>query len=302
MNERFHYFITDADQELPIKELLKRRLGISSRLIRKLKQGDWVTLNGKPAKLFEKGSTGDKVAFTIPEETSGFEPEAIFIDVLYEDQDLLAINKQPGYVVHPTKGHPGHTIANGLMKRMLDRGESYKIRFINRLDMDTSGVLLIGKNSHTQDDVSKQGSRGSVRKEYIAVVKGVPDQAEGRIDLPVGKPIDDKVMRAVIPEGDASVTRYRLLENFGKKYSLLSLRLETGRTHQIRVHLSHLGHPVVGDHLYGGSDVRKIERQALHAALLEFDHPVTGKRLTIEAPLPSDMEALLQQLRAEYTK
>ena len=302
MKERFHYFITDADQELPIKELLKRRLGISSRLLRKLKQGDWVTLNGKPAKLFEKGFAGDRVAFTIPEETSGFEPESIPIDVLYEDQDLLAINKQPGYVVHPTKGHPGHTIANGLMKRMLDREESYKIRFINRLDMDTSGVLLIGKNSHTQDDVSKQGSRGTVRKEYVAVVKGVPERTEGTIDLPVGKPIDDKVMRAVMPEGDASVTHYRVQETFGKDYSLLSLRLETGRTHQIRVHLSHLGHPVVGDHLYGGSDIRRIERQALHAVLLEFDHPVSGERLSIEAPFPSDLKALLQQLRSEYNR
>lgn len=302
MKERFYYFITDADQELPIKELLKRRLGISSRLLRKLKQGDWVTLNGKPAKLFEKGSAGDRVSFTLPEEISGFEPESIPIDVLYEDQDLLAINKQPGYVVHPTKGHPGHTIANGLMKRMLDREESYKIRFINRLDMDTSGVLLIGKNSYAQDDVSKQGSRGSVRKEYVAVVKGVPERTEGTIDLPVGKPIDDKVMRAVMPEGDASVTHYRVKETFGKDYSLLSLRLETGRTHQIRVHLSHLGHPVVGDHLYGGSDIRRIERQALHAALLELDHPVTGERLSIEAPFPTDLEALLQQLRSEYNR
>ena len=297
MNERYQYIIKNEDTELPIKELLKRRLGISSRLLRKLKDGDRVYLNGRKVKLFERGRTGEKITVVLPEESSGFPPEPIPIDVIYEDPDLLAINKQPGFVVHPTKGHPCHTIANGLMKYMLDRGDNYKIRFINRLDRDTTGILLIGKNSHCQDDFARQASEGRVEKKYIAIVKGLVMQEKGIIDLPVGKPVDDQIKRAVIPDGYPSITHYRVLERFEKGYTLVRISLETGRTHQIRVHMSHIGHPVLGDVLYGGEAVRLIERQALHAEQLHFQHPITGDRLSLHAPLPEDMENLLHLLR-----
>ncbi len=293
MNERYQYTIKDEDAELPVRAILKRRLGISTRLLRKLKEGDLVYIDGRQVKLFERGKAGERITVHLPEEISGFDPEPIPVDVIYEDPDLLAINKQPGFVVHPTKGHPNHTIANGLMKYMLDKGDSYKIRFINRLDMDTTGVLLIGKNSHCQDDFSKQ----TAEKKYLAVVKGLVVQDRGTIDLPIGKPVDDLVKRAVIPDGYPSVTHYEVLERFEKGYSLVRLRLETGRTHQIRVHLSHIGHPVVGDVLYGGEAVWLIERQALHAEELSFRHPITGERLSLYAPLPEDMERLLSLIR-----
>lgn len=303
MQERFRHIISEVEQELPFKELLKRRFHLSSRLLRKLKQADdLVRCNGRPVKLYEKGRAGDILTLDVPEETSGFDPEPIPIRVLYEDADILVIDKQPGLVVHPTKGHPAHTIANGLMYRMLERGERYKIRFVNRLDMDTSGVLLVGKHSHAQDDFARQAGEGRVAKEYIALVKGLPAPTEGTIDLPVGKPVDEQVRRAVIPEGDPSVTRYRTLETFGRAYALLALELLTGRTHQIRVHLSHIGHPVAGDHLYGGSDPFLIERQALHASRLSFDHPATGRRITVEAPLPDDIAAVLERLRKAGNK
>lgn len=297
MGNTFKYIIKKEDKELQIKELLKRRLGLSSRLLRKLKKDDYVCLNGKPIMMFEKGIVGEEITVSLPKESSGFEPQPIPIDVIYEDNDLLLVNKQPGYVVHPTKGHPNNTIANGIMQYMIDRGESYKIRFINRLDMDTTGVLLIGKNSHCQDDFARQVDRGSVVKKYIAVVNGIVNEDVGKIDEPIGKPIDDKVRRAVISNGSPSVTHYRVLERFKKQYTLIELTLDTGRTHQIRVHMAHIGHPIVGDELYGNQAIWMIDRQALHAIQLDFDHPVTKERMSVTADLPQDIKSLLQQIK-----
>lgn len=297
MDERYQYIIEEEDTELPLKELLKRRLGFSSRLLRQIKVRGQVYLDGSPVRLNVKGKTGERITVILPEECSDFPPEDIPINVIYEDPDLLAINKQPGIVVHPTKGHLYHTIANGVMKYMLDKGDRYKIRFINRLDRDTTGVLLIGKNSFCQDDFTRQASEGLVEKKYIAVVKGIVMQDEGVIDLPVGRPTAEDIKRAIMPDGYPSVTHYRVIEHFDKGYTLLQLSLETGRTHQIRVHLSHIGHPVAGDTIYGGENPELIDRQALHAEELSFRHPVTGERLTLNAPLPEDMDKLIRSLR-----
>lgn len=293
--DRFSYTISETDINLSIKMILKYRLGLSSRLLRKLKNENAVFLNNKRIKLFEKGLPGDLITLSLPEETSGFEPEPIPIDVIYEDDDLLILNKQPGYVVHPTKGHPGSTIANGIMKYMLDKGDSYKIRFINRLDMDTSGILLIGKNSHCQDDFAKQAENGRVVKKYLAILKGIVENDEGIIDLPIGKPDDNQIKRAVIPDGYPSVTRYRVLERY-KDCTFAEITLETGRTHQIRVHMEYIGNPVLGDLLYGAEAAGLIGRQALHASQLEFDHPVTKQRMSVKAAMPEDMRNLLNNL------
>lgn len=297
---KFKYVIKENDKELPIKELLKRNFGFSSRLIIKLKANNGVMLNGIPVKMNEKGhNTGDTVTVCMPEEISSFEPENIPVAVIYEDDDLLIINKQPGYVVHPTKGHPCHTMANGIMKYMLDQNMQYKIRFINRLDMDTSGLLAIAKNSYCQDDLAKQMAENYVMKKYIAIVKGALEEEEGTIDLPIGKEVEDQVRRAVMENGSPSITHYRVLERYKKGYSMMELILETGRTHQIRVHLSHIGHPVVGDVLYGETSVWLIERQALHAGCLSFRHPVTKQFMEFEAPLPEDIQLLIKKISGE---
>lgn len=296
MKNRFQYNIVKTDEDLRVKEILRRRLGFSSRLMRKLKVEGGVELNGQFVKLHAKGKAGDVLTVDMPEEKSQFEPEAIKINALYEDKDLLLINKQPGYVVHPTKGHVNHTIANGLMQYMLDTDQSFKIRFINRLDMDTSGVLAIGKNSHSQDDFTKQVKENKVEKKYVAVVKGIVAGDAGVIDLPIDLESPDHVRRAVVEGGYPSVTRYKVLARYEKGYSLVELLLETGRTHQIRVHMAHIGHPVVGDVLYGIREDLLIDRQALHAKSLSFLHPATRKPMTVEAPLPPDMERLLGKL------
>jgi 23S rRNA pseudouridine1911/1915/1917 synthase len=297
MKERYEYIISGEDTEITIKEILKRRMGISSRLLIKLKKSNGVYLNGERIRLFEKGREGERIAVRLPEESSNFLPEYIPIDVIYEDSDLLAINKQPGFVVHPTKGHQEKTIANGLMQYMMDKGDSYKIRFINRLDMNTSGILLIGKNSHSQDDFAKQAKEGLVEKRYIAILKGFIPEDRGIINLPIDKPSEDSIKRAVMHNGYSSVTRYEVLERLKGGYTAVRVFLDTGRTHQIRVHMSHIGYPVAGDSLYGGEGEKLIGRQALHAEQLTFLHPAHGEKLTFIAPLPADMEHMMNLLR-----
>jgi 23S rRNA pseudouridine1911/1915/1917 synthase len=163
--------------------------------------------------------------------------------------------------------------------------------------MDTSGLLVVAKNSHCQDDMQKQMIENAVVKKYAAVVKGIIEEDEGTVDLPIDKEHEDKVKRTVTDEGYPSVTHYKVLERFPRGYTLVELLLETGRTHQIRVHLSHIGHPVVGDVLYGEASVWLIERQALHARYLSFRHPVTGAIMELEAPLPDDMQELILKIR-----
>lgn len=294
---KFEYIIKEDEKELRIKELLKRHFGFSTRLMTKLKANNCVQLNGAFVKMYEKGNPGDRITVFLPEENSHFEPEDIPISVVYEDDDLLIINKQPGYVVHPTKGHPCRTMANGIMNYMIKNQKHFKIRFVNRLDMDTSGLLAIAKNSHCQDDIQKQMYESGVTKKYVAVVHGIIDEDEGTVDLPVDKEEEDKAKRAVVEGGYPSVTHYKVLERFEKGYTMVELVLETGRTHQIRVHMSHIGHPIVGDVLYGEASVWLIDRQALHARYLSFRHPVTGRFLELEAPLPDDMLALLEKIR-----
>lgn len=297
MNERYQYIINNEDAELPIKELLKRRMGLSSRLLTRLKREGRVYLNGKNIKLFEKGKTGDRITVIFPEESSDFLPQPIPLNIIYEDRDLLVLNKQPGLVVHPTKGHPCDTIANGVMYYMNNKNDSYKIRFINRLDMNTSGVVLIGKNSYCQDDFTRQATEGKVEKRYVAIVKGTIPEDKGTINLPIGKPSEDTIKRTILYNGYTSVTHYEVLERFDKGYTMISVLLETGRTHQIRVHMSHIGYPIIGDMLYGGEAPDLICRQALHAEQLSFYHPADGVRLSLKAPLPEDMVHLISYLR-----
>lgn len=293
----FTYTITAEDKDLAIKQILRHRFQFSARMRNKIKREKLVYLNGEQIPGWITANPGDVLEIRLPEETSDFIPEDIPIRTVYEDSSLLIINKQPGIVVHPTKGHPQHTLANGIMKDMLDRDQSFKIRFMNRLDMDTSGIVAVAKNSHCQASFMKQSQAGFVEKRYLAIVKGLVKEDQGTIDLPIGQPDPERVERAVVEGGSPSVTHYQVLDRFRAGYSLVELSLETGRTHQIRVHMAAIGHPVVSDHLYGESNPFLIERQALHARKLAMLHPVTGEPVSFEAELPEDMANLLEKLR-----
>lgn len=307
----FQYTVTEEDKGLAVKDILRRRFTFSSRLMTKLKFQNLVYLNGESMPGWVPVSPGDVLQIHMPEEHSEFPPEDIPITPIYEDAYLLVLNKQAGTAVHPTKGKPNHTIANGLMKKMQDDGETYKIRFVNRLDMNTSGLLMVAKNGFVQEEIIKQMRRNEVEKKYLAVVRGVIPEEEGTIDLPLGRPFPDQVERWVLPEaegGAPSITHYRVLERY-HNHSLVELRLETGRTHQIRIHLAYIGYPIEGDHLYchgdpfayrllhGDIHEEKVSpyigRQALHAYSLRFRHPTDGEMIQCEAPLPEDMKQLI---------
>lgn len=302
MRGRYSYIVTEEDRGATVREVMKKRLGFSSRLVTKFKKGlGTVKRNGIPVRNFAEVMPGDVLDITMPEDVSHFEPEDIPVEVVFQDEDLMLINKQPGVTVHPTRTHPSGTLANGLMKRMLDEGDKYKIRFVNRLDMDTSGILIVARNSHCQDAISRMMKRDQVEKYYFALVHGLVEQDQGTVNAPIGRSAPDSIERTVTPEGSPSVTHYRVLERFERDggFTLLKLRLETGRTHQIRVHMKHIGHPIAGDHLYGKEEPELIGRQALHAGRIVFPHPISEEMLDIEAPLPEDFQQLLDHLRSK---
>ena len=260
---KYNHTVTEEEYGMSINEILRSNFSFSARFKTKIKFQNLLDLNGVQAKGFMKPEVGDLISIRLPKETSDFPAEDIPIDVLYEDDDLLIINKQPGIIVHPTKGHPYHTIANGLMKYMQDTGQEFKVRFANRIDMDTSGIVICAKNANCQDSISNQMKGQDVVKKYVAIVHGrVEDDCV--INLPVGRPDEVSIRRCVMEEGKDATTIVKVLEAFDD-YSLLELTIMTGRTHQIRVHLSHIGHPIIGDALYEGEAPGLIERQALHA-------------------------------------
>ena len=319
MSDLIH-IVTEEDEAqcLPVSTHIKRHFQLSSRLRGRIKREKLVYLNGEKVDGYIIPSAGDEIKICMPEESSYFPPEDIPYDVVFEDNDLLVINKPAGYVVHPTHGMPEHTIANGISKRMIDSGDKFKIRFVNRLDMDTSGLLVVAKNSFVQDSYTRQQKADQVKKEYIAVCYGLIADDFGTIDAPIGRPDPAKPFRGVTEDGKPSVTHFEVLERFcppgsfydnitdsmsesnypfPKGFSVVRLRLETGRTHQIRVHMMHIGHTLVGDEFYGGECLPLIKRQALHASDLSFIHPLTEKRLDLHAPLPEDIQQLLSLIQ-----
>ena len=318
MENAISYVWTKEDEGLYVKEVLQRRFAVSSRLMRKIKTSGQIALDGHAARLRDKGRTGQTLTVAFPEESSYFEPEDIPLDVVYEDSDLLVVNKQPFLVVHPTKNYQSGTLANALAYRLQERGERWKIRFINRLDRDTSGLVLVAKNGHAQDAVSSQMEKGTTVKKYLALVHGLFEEEDGRIDLPIDKDPDHKARRMVREDGYPSTTLYKVLQSWdvpdlgpdfspwtGEKriggYSLVELTLLTGRTHQIRVHMTHLGHPIAGDELYGqlygyeaGTDV--LDRQALHACSLKLAQPMTGEPIELKTAMPADMAECIERI------
>jgi 23S rRNA pseudouridine1911/1915/1917 synthase len=293
-----------ADDGLTVRTLL-RHAGVSARLMTKIRHGGGlesggaIYLRGAPARSRDIVRAGDEVRVVFPEEKTWFEPEDIPVHVIFEDDDLLILDKQPGLVVHPTKGHHGGTLANGIAQHMQERSEQYQPRVASRLDMNTSGVLSVCKNGHAQWSLAQQQDAGTVTKIYLALAVGAFAEPCGRIDLPIAPPAGGTPQRLVRPEaegGRAAQTEYEVLGSFSPQnagvLTLVRLRLLTGRTHQIRVHLAAIGHPVLGDTLYGAVSPL-IARQALHAAEIAFAHPKDGRPLSFSAPLPEDMARLL---------
>ncbi len=299
---KFQFYITEEDLNIPIKKLVKKKFGFSSRFMSKLKYQHLIFLDGISIPGWVTGKVGELVEVKLPEEKSDFPPEDIKLNIAYEDDDMIILNKQAGVTVHPTNGRPNHTLANGLMKYMLDTNQSFKIRFINRLDMDTTGLLIVGKHSYTQDFLTKEMSKNKVKKKYLAICDGIVKEDEFTINAPIGKPSFDFIARGIVPVengGQDSITHIKVIERFENNEcpaTLIELELETGRTHQIRVHMSSIGHPLLGDNLYGGSETIFNTRQALHAYYLKFIHPLTKETMEINVGLPDDLKDLIKKL------
>jgi 23S rRNA pseudouridine1911/1915/1917 synthase len=300
---KYEHTVTTEEEGLTINQILRKNYKFSARFRTKMKYQSLVDLNGTPTPGYIKPGVGDIVGVRLPDETSDFEPEDIPLDIIYEDDDLILVNKQPGVIVHPTKGHPEHTIANGVMKYMLDSGQSFKVRFANRIDMDTTGIIIVAKNANAQNELSSQMRKSTVVKKYYALVEGLVDKDHFLIDLPVGRPDEVSIRRAVMSEGGKNaLSEVNVIERYSSDeygpHTLVEVTLHTGRTHQIRVHLSHIGHIIAGDSLYDGS-TQLIDRQALHAYYIEFDHPMTKERVNFRTGLPEDIQAAIDKLKKQ---
>ncbi len=286
------YKVENKDDAKTIKQILIDEMNMSSRGIRRSKSKKLITLNGRYKSLDNLVCVGDTVKVEFEFEENIFPPQNdVEIDVVYEDCDILVINKQPFRVVHPTRRHVDGTIGNGVAYYFNKTGDNRKIRFINRLDRDTSGLMMIAKNSYAQQVISEQMKNNEVKKCYHAIVSGKLSYKSGTINQPIGRESEEDIARCVMIGGLDSITHYKVLNEF-ESYSLLEILLETGRTHQIRVHMSYIGHTLLGDELYGGNH-DLINRQALHCYEMEFKHTRTGEVIGLKCDLPNDMQVLL---------
>ena len=285
------------------KYLAEQLPDITRSYLQKLLKDGSVQMNGKSVKTSTKTAAGAVIELTIPEpEEPEILPEDIPLDILYEDSDVILINKPKDMVVHPAAGHYTGTLVNALMYHC--KGDLSGINgvlrpgIVHRIDKDTTGVLIVCKNDKAHNALAEQLKEHSITRKYRAIVCGNLKEDEGTVDAPLGRhPQDRKKMAIVRTGGKRAVTHYRVLERFGN-YTYIECQLETGRTHQIRVHMASLGHPLLGDEVYGRvKSPFKLEGQILHAMVLGFIHPTTGEYMEFEAPLPEYFEKLLEKLR-----
>lgn len=286
------YTVTDYFDGKKVFNFLRGYVKISVRLLRSLKTvEDGIMLNGKRARTIDIIHTGDEVIINIPDDSTMSIPIDYPLDIVYEDDDLLIINKPPMLPMHESHNHQGDTLANAVAGYLMKKNKPATFRAIGRLDKGTSGIVVCALNSHVAARLS-----GKIKKQYLALVTAKYDR-DGTIDKPIYRPDPLKTYRTADDRGDYAVTHYHIEEK-GNNYSLMRIDLETGRTHQIRVHFAYLGTPLYGDRMYGTEDSR-ICHQALHCESLTFIHPVTGEKITVRAEMPEDMKGLLEDLRKE---
>ena len=260
-----------------------------------------ILVNGKKQKVSYKVQENDKITIKIPEpKPIELKAQDIPIDVIYEDSDIIVVNKPKGMVVHPANGNLEGTLVNAILAKCKDSlsgiGGEIRPGIVHRLDKDTSGLLIVAKNDNAHVKMSEQIKNHEVKKTYIALVRGVFKENEATINMPIGRSNTDRKKMAVVKNGKEAITHIKVLKKY-EKYTLLEINIETGRTHQIRVHLSHIGFPVVGDYTYSnGKNEFGIIGQCLHAKALDFKHPITQKEIHLEAPLPEYFRDILNKL------
>ncbi len=308
MSEQREIAFRAQEGGLRLDKLLATRVPHLSRsAAQRLIEREMVTVNGEPAKASYKVRPGDQILVLLPEEKEAApRPEAIPLNIVYEDEALLVVDKPAGMVVHPAPGHEGGTLVNAVLAHcpsLADGGDRPGI--VHRLDRDTSGLILIAKSERIRRLLQQQFKERQVYKAYLALLDGHLQPAWGRIEAPIGRDPRHRQKMAVLPGGREAITEYHVLEQFAHatgpaagNYSLVEAEPHTGRTHQIRVHFASIGHPVVGDAVYGRRKTHlPLPRQFLHARRLAFKHPLTGHTVELETPLPDDLAAVLTLLR-----
>lgn len=293
------HLIADPSMTGRLDKVLAQQLADVSRSQLKnwIDQG-LVTVNQQVVKAKYSVAVGDQIEINPPApKTIDLSPEDMDLDTVYEDDDVIVVNKPQGMVVHPSAGHPNHTLVNGLLHHspLSTINGEFRPGIVHRIDKDTSGLLMVAKNDHAHQSLAAQLKAKTNEREYIALVHGVIKENEGKIDAPIGRSLKDRKQQAVVPNGKAAVTHFKVLKRY-QHYTLISCHLETGRTHQIRVHMKYINHPLAGDPLYGPRKTLPGNGQYLHAKTLGFVHPTTGEQMRFSAPLPDWFEKMIQYL------
>ena len=296
--------VVDIDNMRLDAYISKINSNISRTMVQKLIQEGNVFVNGKEKKISYKVQVGDIIEINIPKpQETTIKPENIPIEIVYEDMDIIVVNKPKGMVVHPANGNPDGTLVNAVMAICKDSlsgiGGEIRPGIVHRLDKDTSGLLIVAKNDKAHINMSNQIKNREVKKIYIALVRGLVSEDEATINMPIGRSTKDRKKMAIRKDGKEAVTHFKVLKRYSK-YTLLEIKIDTGRTHQIRVHMSEIGHPVVGDMVYSnGKNEFGVEGQMLHAKSLDFKHPVTREKMHLEAKLPPYFKEVLEKLEKE---
>lgn len=289
--DKLFYRASAQDAGRRLESVLRKELALSGSMIKTLKYNGGLLINNRIARTVDLLAEGDciTVLLNVTDKATEAAPEDIPIEILYEDKALIAVNKPSGMVVHTTCLHQSGTLSNALAFHMQKQNITGPIHPVSRLDKDTCGVVLFARNGFVQEHLKKQGQTGEFRKIYYGICSPRPSQASGIIDLPIKRASDTIMLRTVAGDGARAVTEYRVILPMDNDMALVEFILHTGRTHQIRVHTSYLGFPLVGDNLYGGRQIPEMQLsgQALFAGKIFFTHPVTKEKLCIEAPLPT---------------
>ena len=297
------YVITDQTGRID-KVLTSLEPEITRSQLKNLINDGHVTVNGQAVKPKYKVQAGDKISLVKSEPQSlELTPENIPLDIVYEDDDVIVVNKPQGMVVHPAPGHPDHTLVNALLYHspLSTINGTFRPGIVHRIDKDTSGLLMVAKNDLAHQSLAEQLRNKTNKREYLALVYGQIKEDEGTIDAPLGRNPQDRKKQAVVKSGRHAVTHFKVMKRYDN-FTLVKCILETGRTHQIRVHMKYIGHPLVGDPLYGPRKVIGKDGQFLHAALLGFKHPRTGEEMVFEAPLPENFQKMLDKLDKQQHK
>lgn len=284
----------NVTENIMINDILGKKILMSSRLKNKLIKNKAILLNGIFVDTRTVAHLGDvlTIILDLSEDNSNIVPSQIPLDIVYEDAHILIVNKPAGIAVHPSMLHFDNSLSNGVKYYFDSIGLHKKIRAVNRIDLNTSGLVLFAKNEYIQECLIKQMANKTFGKTYLALVYGHMPEIKGTINAPIARKENSIIERCVSSSGQVAITHYEVIKEF-EKYSLVSCKLETGRTHQIRVHMAYIGNPLLGDSLYGNSTTSLISRQALHSYKMSFIHPAYNKTILVEAKLPKDMEKLI---------